>query len=336
MPSYNKNISYEERFLIDVLFNASKDFIRQVDFEKINYDFLVKLASQHLILPLLYVKLKKNCLIEKIPLELKNYLKEIYLINEGRNQRLIFEAKELKKILDRNKIKFTFFKGIYNLIEGYYERIGERMIRDIDFLIYNKDFEKLASLLNKNDYYSKYYYKIWKTKHQPGFIKKGYISIIEPHTQLLIYRKRKIINPKHILNKEKNGMIKICVYNFQINDYGYLRAYYSYRTIYDSLLLSNKLENFNLSNIKDKYFRSFILITNELGISNHEIKLTFKEKIYLFRFKLKRKYRLYYLFDNLICEIIINTPKLIMKIIEFTYNKEYRFYAIKKLGFKII
>ena len=333
MKSDNLKISKEESFLINILFKKMKDYEQSIDFKSINYDLLVKIASHHLILPLLYVKLKKNCLIEKIPLELKNYLKEIYLINEGRNQRLIFEAKELKKILDRNKIKFTFFKGIYNLIEGFYERIGERMIRDIDFLIYNEDFKKLASLLNNNDYNSKYYYKIWKTKHQPGFIKKGYISIIEPHTQLLIYRKRKLINPKHILNKEENGMIKICVYNFQINDYGYLRAYYSYRTIYDYFLLSNKLENFNLSNIKDKYFRSFILIANELGISNQEIKLTFKDKIYLFRFRLKRKYRLYYWFDNLICEIIIHTPKIVMKIIEFIFNNEYRLYAIKKLGF---
>ena len=333
MKTDDLRISKEEKFLINILFKKIKDYKKKIDFKSINYDLLVKIASSHLILPLLYVKLEKNYLIEKIPLELKNYLKEIFKINENRNQRLIFEAKELKKILDSKKIKFTFFKGIYNIIEGLYERIGERMVRDIDFLIYREDFKKLALLLNNNNYNSKYYYKIWKTKHQPGFVKKGNISIIEPHTELLVYRKRKLINPKDILKKEVNGMIKICIYNFQINDYGYLKASYSYRTIYDYFLLKDRLKNFNICDVKDKYFRSFILIMNELGISNHEIKLTFKEKIYLFRFRLKRYNRLFYWFDDLICKIIIHTPKIIMKIVEFLFNKEYRFYAIKKLGF---
>ena len=52
-------ISSEEKFLIDVLFNNTK--ILKVDVDKLSLDKIIKIASSHLVLPLLYDRI-----IEKI------------------------------------------------------------------------------------------------------------------------------------------------------------------------------------------------------------------------------------------------------------------------------
>ena len=50
-------ISFEEKFLIKVLFSQK---INLNDFNKINFESLIKIPSSHLILPSLYSNLKKE------------------------------------------------------------------------------------------------------------------------------------------------------------------------------------------------------------------------------------------------------------------------------------
>ena len=48
------NISSEEKFLINILFKERKIIKKEIDFDNINYELLVKIASEHLMLPSLY------------------------------------------------------------------------------------------------------------------------------------------------------------------------------------------------------------------------------------------------------------------------------------------
>ena len=107
-----------------------------------NFSNLVKLSSSHLILPLLFKKIKKNKKIDFFEKQFIDYLSKIYEINFNRNRELIFEAEEIKKLLITNGIKFEFIKGTKYLAENVYDDIGTRMIGDIDLLVSEDDKKK--------------------------------------------------------------------------------------------------------------------------------------------------------------------------------------------------
>ena len=331
----NIKLSIEEKFLINLIFKEEK--IPEEIFNFINYELLTKIASSHLMIPALYVNLRKKKYLRYIPQDFKNYIYEIYLLNKERNKILIKEVKDLCNILDYNKIEYALLKGSAYIFKNIYSDIGERMIGDIDFLINNFDLNKTTELLKINGYKTKFKYKIWKTKHTPRYINQNKIFALEPHSEALIYRKRRQLYGFKILRKGKQKEIeyltKICVLNFQINDYGHLRAYISHRTIYDFIQLTGK-KKIDINNLKSNYYKRFFLITDLIGITNYQLKSNIFDKFYLIRFKLKKNYKLFYIIDNIICNIIEYTPKRIMQIIEFSLNKKYRKHVIEKISQK--
>ena len=117
--------------------------------------------------------------------------------------------------------------------------------------------------------------------------------------------------------------------NYQINDYGYLRASYSYRTIYDFFRLYKK--NILIEKIiKNKYIKRFFIVTNLLKITNYDICLNFFDKVFIYRFILKKKNKLYNILDNLICDLIIYIPIIKKQLLEFIINSKHRNYLINK------
>ena len=322
-------ISKEESFIIRTLL---PNFSKKAKFDNLNYDMVVKIASSQLMLPSLFLEIKKNKI--KIPEKLLVYLNEIYQLNEERNKILIEECYRIKSLLDKEKINFTFIKGSYNVINKIYIKSGARMIGDIDFLFDLKDKKKITNILNNLGYKNKHEYKIWKTKHLPRFYSKENVFAVEPHSELLVYRFKKNLKGKKFLNDLKNknyNHLKLCILNSQINDYNYLKATYNLRTIYDFFQLKKKVlkENFILEN--NIYFRRFYLVLYILGLYNYKPKLNINDKFFLCRFILKRRFRVYYKIDELICLIIIKTPKKIMQLVEFLSNPKYRRNAISKI-----
>ena len=151
------NLSTEEIKLIEILFynDIKKDKI----FDKLNYDKLIKIASNHLMLPALYVNFKQNVNFKKTPIEFQKYLREIYLLNRERNLILIEEVKTLSKILNSKKINYAFLKGSSLIYGNHFEDIGERMVGDIDLLVDYEQKEITIDLLKEKLFFSKYDYK---------------------------------------------------------------------------------------------------------------------------------------------------------------------------------
>ena len=128
-----KNYCNEESFLKNLFFNdfsINKDSLKKLNFEK-----LIQISSSHLILPALYVNLKKKKILRLFPIDFRNYLKNIYQINYNRNKEILNEAKELFSILKSESINFNFIKGVEYLMSEIYDNLGERMIGDIDILV---------------------------------------------------------------------------------------------------------------------------------------------------------------------------------------------------------
>lgn len=338
------NISCEEKFLINLLFNESEKDVGIL--RKINYEELVKIASSHLMLPALYINLKKKKYLKYIPEELKIYLKEIYKINRERNKILIGEIKEISQVLNKNKIEHVFLKGSAHVVYELYSDIGERMIGDIDVLTYSNQSNVALKILNENGYSSRDNKIILfnEKKHHLRQTKKNKIFAIEIHKKLLTGNNLKYIKQKSLLKnkKFKNGIfvpslidqLKHNIYNYQINDYGGMKLSYSFRSFYDSYMIikQGKINDSNLN--YDKYINKYFMIADELNLENLKFSKN-KNMFDLIRFKTKHSNRLFFYFDTYLSNQLIKFKNRPRQISEFIFNKSYRKYIIMKIFKKV-
>lgn len=93
-------ISTEMKFLISTIFSENFD---KKEFKNINTEKLVNLASSHLILPLLYVRINNTLIKSLFDLDFINYIKKIHSINNNRNSEAINEIHFLSKILKKKR-----------------------------------------------------------------------------------------------------------------------------------------------------------------------------------------------------------------------------------------
>lgn len=329
----NLKLSAEELFLIALIQGKKSDI--NLNLQKAeNIERLLKITSKHLLLPLLYYFFKKKQKL--IPSDLYKYLKNIYIINKKRNEKL---KKDLSKIcteFEKNSINYKLMKGSLNLIDNLYDDIGLRMIGDIDIIVSKNDVEIAASTLNKIGYKSGISYKFKQMRHLPRFISKKSIFSIELHTDLLVLNKSKELTAQEYIYNQSNqdiNNLKLCILNHQINDYGYIKATINYRTMYDFNLLVQKVD-LKKTSFNSKYFRRFFIKSNFIGLTNISIEEGFYDKIFKIRFVLKKKYKLYFFIDNFVCNIVIFTPIRLIQIVEYILNKNYRnylFFKIKKV-----
>tara|TARA_B100002052_G_C15879959_1_gene598750 strand:- start:2554 stop:3543 length:990 start_codon:yes stop_codon:yes gene_type:complete len=323
----------EERILREILFYDDEN-LKKEDFISIDYENLIMIASENLMIPALYCQLKKKKYLKYIPNDFEVYIREIYTINKNRNEILLREVKGLNNILKTQKIKHIFLKGA-SYINNIYKDLGERMIGDIDFLVDNHNLKKTISILKKNKYANHYEFKLWKTKHSRRLVNKNRLFAVEPHTEIILFRNRKTFQGSELLinknHQNTENLLKICILNAQINDYGNLYAKINLRAFYDFKKIIGE-KNLNLSEFNNKYYRRFLILTNLYGISKFKFKKTFFDKVFLKRVVLKRKIKVYRLIDNYICWLIKMTFKTPMQLIEFIINSEYRSHILKKIN----
>lgn len=341
MAIIDLKISKEENFLINILFKERKDFEQEIDLENIDYKLLVKIASRHLMLPSLYINLKNKCLIDLIPLDLKLYLKEIFIINKNRNQILLKEAEEISEKLIHNNINHVFIKSSSYLFNNIYYDIGERMVGDIDFLVSKEDYERTIKLFKKLNY-KESKYAFFNSRHYPRLINTKKMFALEVHYELLSSKFKEKLNSELVLNKriyKKNKAyapnnkheILYNIYNFQINDKGSNKLSYSYRSIYDTFMLAKQFK-FNLSKIKpDSYINNYFMIIKELKIPIIEFSKIKVKKLNLYRFRIKHLNKLFFNIYNFLINITEKTWLFPKQINEVLINKKYRKYLIKKI-----
>ena len=339
MLKIKPRINKEEKFLIDIIFHKKSfgpKFLKTLD-----YNLLIKISSSHLIIPTLYSHLKNKNLLKYMPSEFLYYIREIFKLNKARNEILMTEINEVSKIFKKEKIKYTLLKGSSILYSNLLNDPGERMVGDIDILINCEELETVITLLEKNNYFTKYKYKKWKANVYPNFINKNKIFAIDLHIQAYPKKFKKSLDSKKLIlnnfsfRKDVSHLcledeLKYAIYNYQFSDYGFLKASYSYRKLYDVYNLYKKI---NLSNLKiDRYIMGFFILANCLNINLGDTKnLNYKFKLYRIRFVLKKEFYFYRKFDNIVVSMIIFFDTIFNKLEEFIFNKDYRKHVFEKI-----
>jgi len=321
-------IALEEKFLVNILYRPESEILNGVDINNINFEKLITLASGHLMLPALFFNIQKKEASYLFPKDFIDYIKNIFTINKARNEILLDEAKELSELLVKNNIKHIFLKGTALLLSNVFEDIGERMIGDIDFIIQYKDEENIGVLLEKYNYNrqnSIKLFRLFKPKHLKRRINKNKTIAIEPHLELLAPGWRGVFNSKKLKKYFKEGvktykapskpfLLDHCIYNFQINDFGYMHNKHSHRSIYDIYKIDCKNSLTIKNSTKDIYTKHFFLTIAKFNI-----------------FDIQATYSILQLYFVKCLRILIVLYIKLLIIVKVLFNKHLRDRALNKI-----
>ena len=327
----------ETRFISNILFDKeiNLDFFPKKNNHKF-WDRFVKTGSSHYVIPALYFKLKERDFLKLLNAELVSYLEEIYNQNYNRNKELVKEVNEISHLLKTHNINHVFLKGSALVSSIYKQSIGVRMVGDIDILIAKDQIFRAQKLIQGNNYKNLYKYDGLRGRHLQRLIHDNKDFALELHASLgyknfldKSYYKllnRKIIGNVNIL-KWDDFLFHI-ILNFQSNDYGSLKANYSFRTL---------LDVFNITNLNPKLILEESIHVDKINLimsrmQNLNYKLKSNLLIFNFRLNLKNWSLLYCFIENRIFNILISIKLNLNRIIEFIKIKEYRHHVLHKLG----
>ena len=329
-------MSIEESFIINLLFSESTD--KNINILNIDIEKLIKISSSHLIIPSLYKEIKFKNIENSVPKDLLKYFEFIYNENLKRNCNILNEIKQINFLLEKENIKPIFLKGAALSILDIHKDIGARMIGDIDLLVSEKQYENTYNILLKNGFKSKanrFFEK--KAIHKPRLTSKRNLFAVEIHNKLLI-DKNFLIKPNKVIDKAQNingiltpnynDLILHNIYSYEINDRANLFMNYSYKNYYDTYrILKNKSVNIKVNN---RYFNDYFMKAKylKLGLNN----ISFKESMYTkTRFKLKKRYKLYYYLENKIVWLFLKILQKPEQFKEFFKDKNYRKHVLNKI-----
>ncbi len=239
----------------------------------VNWENVVKLSSGKLVMPAMYLQLKRNGLIGEIPVDLAEYLEYITELNRERNKAILQQVNDITALLNAHNIYPVFLKGVANLLSGLYNDMAERMIGDIDFLVSENEMIKAANILISHGYQPKSEYKTYmfrELKHYPRMQNFSYPAAVEIHKEVLrsdymnLFRGSRIMMSKQPVPLSNNmafvpsleNMVIHNVLNAQLNDKAYINGDILLRQMYDLYQLSLK-EGVDILMVAAKFDKKF-------------------------------------------------------------------------------
>lgn len=334
-------LNNEEKYLLDKIMGKNVNIDK---LEILNIDNLIKISSNHLIIPLLYTKLTS---IEKefFPKEFVEYLSNIYKINRNRNKKMKSEVIELSKLLLLNKIDHVFLKGSAMIFGNYYNDLGERMIGDIDLLVYERDTEKIKNILDINGYKTVNESSYLSNKHLRRRLKKDNLFAIEVHYKIYSGQINQDLNKIFIGNymvknrvkiPNRNNMLMNNILNNQLSDNSFITLNFDFRNIYDTLKIINDKKETIFKIDKTKETENYFYLLSKLGVFKKPEKLKKINYCTRARINLKFSFRVIYMIDSYVSKIYLKNLIISKKIIEFIFNNGYRAHVLRKLKHNFI
>lgn len=278
----------------------------------IDWEKIVWRSSSQLVIPALYLQLKRNGLIDELPADLIEHFEEITQLNRDRNNAILTQVEEITKSLNNHKIYPVFLKGVAHLLLELYIDLAERMIGDIDFLVPANQMVEAAEILIKEGYiplvkYHKESFSI--TKHYPRLQTKDYVAAVEIHKEVLYPPKHIEFNGLAIINDKvkvsvcdglayvpsNKHLIKHNVYNNQVNDKAFVLGNIILRQMFDLKLLALReeiLEIAQLNNTRFNLFNNYFALIAYVFSNPKEIQYiqTWKSNLFLKRLNFYANY----------------------------------------------
>ncbi|MCD6178820.1 MAG: nucleotidyltransferase family protein [Bacteroidales bacterium] len=319
---------------------------------KVSWESLVYQSSNQLVLPALYLNLKRNNLLEFLPDDLCEHLEDITDQNRERNRAILNQVEDITTLLRSNNLKPVYLKGTAHLLDGLYEDIAERMLSDIDLLLEENEAKRAWDLLKNKGYVE--HNKFGETafgehRHLNELIKDNKIASVEVHRRLLEGEYDKKFNWKTVkgkINKSQSPLGALILsdkdmtlhnmMNVQMNDKAKSTYKLLLRQSYDLMLLAKRENPLEISKKFGYYFdklNTYIALSaNILDSPNGlDYKDTPKIKRYIYRIKLIWKYPTIANFSSKIYFIFFRIYRYITQFFLFFFKSSVRKRIISSL-----
>jgi hypothetical protein len=144
----------EDKLLLQCLTAEPDDgsVSRLVHFTASDWDLMVEQSVKHAVASLLYQQVKRFGPSFRVPPDVLERLRGIYLINAARNMRLYHELSNVLKMFNDEGIPVIVLKGMH-IAEIVYENIGLRSMTDMDLLFRKQDLAIAQRRLIEAGYY---------------------------------------------------------------------------------------------------------------------------------------------------------------------------------------
>jgi hypothetical protein len=165
-----KLIPTELKLLLDFIKcnNEKKLCIDVSEYQKIDWDFFLKLAVHHRIYPLIYSSVRNFTNTDLIPSYVIQTITKLYKRNTFQMLYLCSEMEYINNLCSENQIRVLFLKGPI-LANDLYEDLSLRTSVDLDILISFADLAKMENLIIKSGYVKDDYIETvlndWKWRH---------------------------------------------------------------------------------------------------------------------------------------------------------------------------
>ena len=254
MPNYNRLQIFH--FIAQLLHPTNLVDTCYFPAPQIFWDRLVQLGSSQLVLPAIFGALKRKKLIDQVPKDLVSYLQEITDLNLKRNTLIFKQIDFLSELFKRHQIEHVFLKGAAMLITNPYDALSERMVGDIDILVYENDILRAQHLLIDEGFEAvsnefSFTKDLDSEKHLKRIAHPNFIAAVEIHKKLLDLTLKDPISSTDFL-KEKSQSLdgfyipsnkhlwQHAILNWQYNDSGVSRNALAFRSVLDVLYLEPK------------------------------------------------------------------------------------------------
>ncbi|HAZ44446.1 MAG TPA: hypothetical protein DDW76_09310 [Cyanobacteria bacterium UBA11369] len=127
--------------------------IRILVHDEIDWIYLIRMAQQHKVMPLLYWSLNKIC-SQAVPKDILNQLRNLFHAQALRNMFLTKELFKLLTLFNTHEIPILSFKGPI-LAASAYANLALRQFSDLDILVREQDILRARALLISQGYQMK-------------------------------------------------------------------------------------------------------------------------------------------------------------------------------------
>jgi hypothetical protein len=288
-----------------------QQILEDIKADRISWTVFVKIASDHLVLPVIYINFRDHDFLKFLPDDLVQHLQHIYNLNLERNKKILKQIDEINQLLSQSNITPIYLKGAGNLLDGLYPDIGARMMGDIDFLVSDDDFLKAADILKNVGYFHtlEYVPKFrYRYKHYPRMGKKGTPAEVEIHRRV-VYKGYKYFGFELIDKEKKRIPCDYPCYVMSDRHNLIMNLYHAYladelststtlRLFYDYYLLSQKVDAIKTFEWFGNYLskaKVYVHLANDILSLNQKYIGTAPLFFYLVRFNyfIKMKYGVY-------------------------------------------
>ena len=268
-------------------------------------------------------------------------MEEIYKQNFKRNSELIKEVNKISNLFITNNIDHVFLKGAALVSSIYKQSLGIRMVGDIDILINNDQILKARSILENHGYKPIFqFFPNMNKKHLDRMISKKNFFAVELHYRIsnkIKFDCNKFINSKKNLNNifilNENDLLFHTIINYQLNDYGSLRAGFNFRTLFDIVNILNIKPALIKKVPNSLHVKKIQVVLKNLNLINYKTPLNLL--LFETRFKLINKFYFFSFINDFLFDIFkfITVSPVIRKkqIIALFLRKDFRMYVLKKL-----